>query len=72
MRPGKTSIARRLAENDFESNYAPTIICTFHRTIHVEGVLFDLEIVDTAGQVGALDWVEFGIWPSISCRVFFC
>eukprot|EP01138_Halocafeteria_seosinensis_P012044 gb/GECG01012309.1/.p1 GENE.gb/GECG01012309.1/~~gb/GECG01012309.1/.p1 ORF type:complete len:203 (+),score=32.10 gb/GECG01012309.1/:1-609(+) len=47
---GKTSIARRLAEDNFETAYAPTIISTYHTTFQVQNVQFDLELVDTAGQ----------------------
>ncbi|KAL8901496.1 MAG: hypothetical protein Q9192_000510 [Flavoplaca navasiana] len=51
---GKSSLTVRFVERHFVESYYPTIENTFSHIIKSRGQEFATEIVDTAGQVGAL------------------
>jgi GTPase SAR1 family protein len=48
---GKSSIARRFVGQRFEEAYEPTIISSQRKVVRIEATQFDVEIIDTAGQV---------------------
>lgn len=47
---GKTTIGVQFVEKQFVDTYSPTISNTFHTSLKHNGVAYDLEIVDSAGQ----------------------
>ncbi|PAV20885.1 putative ras-related GTP-binding protein [Pyrrhoderma noxium] len=47
---GKSSLVIQYVEDHFVESYYPTIESTFTKTINYNGVEFDCDIVDTAGQ----------------------
>ncbi|KAI8320798.1 ferrous iron transporter B, partial [Martensiomyces pterosporus] len=47
---GKSTAIHRFIENDYLETYYPTIEAEYEKTIKVNGTLYTLEIVDTAGQ----------------------
>lgn len=52
---GKSSLTVRFVERHFVESYYPTIENTFSRIIKHNGEDFATEIVDTAGQVRAIN-----------------
>ena len=48
---GKSSLVIQFIENHFVESYYPTIESTFSKTINLNGVNYDCDIIDTAGQV---------------------
>ncbi|PSR75038.1 hypothetical protein PHLCEN_2v9368 [Hermanssonia centrifuga] len=51
---GKSSLVIQFIENHFVESYYPTIESTFSKTINHNGVDYDCDIIDTAGQVRQL------------------
>ncbi|KAL4492397.1 hypothetical protein ABPG72_005532 [Tetrahymena utriculariae] len=47
---GKTCMILRLRNDDFDENYVPTLQDTYHKNLVVDGLVTQLEILDTAGQ----------------------
>jgi Ras homolog enriched in brain len=47
---GKSSLVIQFIENHFVESYYPTIESTFSKTISFNGVDYDCDIIDTAGQ----------------------
>ncbi|KAI0346766.1 hypothetical protein BDW22DRAFT_1480510 [Trametopsis cervina] len=47
---GKSSLVIQFIENHFVESYYPTIESTFSKTINFNGVDYDCDIIDTAGQ----------------------
>lgn len=48
---GKSSIVQQFVEKTFSEDYEPTLLNTHNVTFRVGGVTFDLEVLETAGQV---------------------
>ncbi len=48
---GKSSLVIQFTENHFVESYYPTIESTFSKTINFNGVDYECDIIDTAGQV---------------------
>lgn len=49
---GKTSLTTQyIAPPTYNEQYFPTIESTSHKTVSLEGVEYDCEIIDSAGQV---------------------
>lgn len=48
---GKTSLVIQFIENQYYENYCPTIENTYSKSIKYNGVEYDVDILDTAGQV---------------------
>lgn len=48
---GKSSLAVQFVDEHFVESYYPTIEHTFSKTVELNGRLFNLEILDTAGHV---------------------
>lgn len=48
---GKSSLVIQFIENHFVESYYPTIESTFSKTISYNGITYDCDIIDTAGQV---------------------
>ena len=48
---GKSSLVIQFTENHFVDAYYPTIESTFSKTINFNGVDYECDIIDTAGQV---------------------
>ena len=53
--PGKSSLVVQYVDNNFVDSYYPTIENTFTKTIKYNGVEFDCDIIDTAGQVSLFE-----------------
>lgn len=51
---GKSSLVIQFIENHFVDAYYPTIESTFSKGVVYQGVEYDCDIIDTAGQVGNL------------------
>lgn len=49
---GKSSLVIQFIENHFVEAYYPTIESTFSKGVVYQGVEYDCDIIDTAGQVG--------------------
>lgn len=49
--PGKSSLVVQYVENNFVESYYPTIENTFTKNIKYNGVEYECDIIDTAGQV---------------------
>ncbi|KAI0089167.1 small GTPase superfamily [Irpex rosettiformis] len=47
---GKSSLVIQFTENHFVESYYPTIESTFSKTINYNGVDYECDIIDTAGQ----------------------
>lgn len=47
---GKSSLVIQFIENHFVESYYPTIESTFSKTISYNGINYDCDIIDTAGQ----------------------
>jgi len=47
---GKTSLVIQFVENQYYENYCPTIENTYSKSIKYNGVEYDVDILDTAGQ----------------------
>lgn len=47
---GKSSLIRQFIENSFAEEYHPTIESLFKKTITRDGVDYECELIDTAGQ----------------------
>jgi len=47
---GKSSLVIQFIENHFVESYYPTIEATFHKSVNYNGVEYDCDIIDTAGQ----------------------
>jgi Ras family protein len=48
---GKSSLVIQFIENHFVESYYPTIEATFQKSVNYNGVEYDCDIIDTAGQV---------------------
>jgi len=48
---GKSSMVIQFVDNHFVETYDPTIENTFSTTLKLKNQLFELDIIDTAGQV---------------------
>ena len=48
---GKSSLVIQYIENHFVESYYPTIESTFSKSINYQGIDYDCDIIDTAGQV---------------------
>ena len=51
VRAGKSSLVIQFVNDHFIESYYPTIETTFQKTINYNGVEYDCDIIDTAGQV---------------------
>lgn len=51
---GKSSLVIQFIENHFVESYYPTIEATFQKSVNYNGVEYDCDIIDTAGQVRQL------------------
>lgn len=49
--PGKTSLVTKFVDNQFQDSYFPTIENTSNKSVTYNGVEYDCDIIDTAGQV---------------------
>lgn len=49
---GKSSLVIQFIENHFVEAYYPTIESTFSKGVVYQGVEYECDIIDTAGQVG--------------------
>jgi Ras homolog enriched in brain len=49
--PGKSSLVIQFIENHFVESYYPTIEATFQKSVNYNGIEYDCDIIDTAGQV---------------------
>jgi len=58
---GKSSLTIQFVENQFVDSYDPTIENTFQKQLKYNGQVYDLMIVDTAGQD------EYSIFPQSYC-----
>jgi len=58
---GKSSLTIQFVENQFVDSYDPTIENTFQKQLKHNGQVYDLMIVDTAGQD------EYSIFPQSYC-----
>ena len=58
---GKSSLTIQFVENQFVDAYDPTIENTFQKQLKHNGTVYDLMIVDTAGQD------EYSIFPQVVC-----
>jgi len=47
---GKSSLVIQFIENHFVESYYPTIEATFQKSVNYNGVEYDCDIIDTAGQ----------------------
>jgi len=47
---GKSSLVFQFVDDNFVESYFPTIETTFQKTINYNGVEYDCDIIDTAGQ----------------------
>jgi len=47
---GKSSLVVQFVENHFVESYYPTIEATFQKTVNYNGIEYDCDIIDTAGQ----------------------
>lgn len=47
---GKSSLTKKYISGEFEQSYYPTIEMTHQKTIVRDGITYDCEIIDTAGQ----------------------
>ncbi|KAJ7596774.1 P-loop containing nucleoside triphosphate hydrolase protein [Mycena floridula] len=47
---GKSSLVKQFIENNFVESYFPTIERSFSKVVKLNGVEYDCEIIDTAGQ----------------------
>ena len=56
---GKSSLTIQFVENQFVDAYDPTIENTFQKQLKHNGTVYDLMIVDTAGQD------EYSIFPQV-------
>ena len=54
---GKSSICVQFVDNHFAEGYNPTIENTFHKVLKRRGVEYNVEIIDTAGQVRAARYI---------------
>lgn len=52
-RQGKSSLVIQFIESHFVESYYPTIESSVFKSIKYDGVDYDCEIIDTAGQVGS-------------------
>lgn len=52
---GKTSLTQQyIAPPTYQESYFPTIESTSHKLVRFDGVDYDCEIIDSAGQVSLL------------------
>ncbi|KLO14961.1 hypothetical protein SCHPADRAFT_964507 [Schizopora paradoxa] len=47
---GKTSLVTKFVDNQFQDSYFPTIENTSNKSVTYDGVEYDCDIIDTAGQ----------------------
>jgi len=47
---GKSSLVIQFIENHFVESYYPTIEATFQKSVNYNGIEYDCDIIDTAGQ----------------------
>lgn len=65
-RPGKTSLAQQyVAPPTYNEQYFPTIEATSHKTVKYNGVEYDCEIIDSAGQVSPAMRVALATGPAV-------
>ena len=65
---GKSSLLVQFIENHFVENYYPTIESSVSKSIKLNGVDYDCEIIDTAGQVRSHSYLT--AHSLIHCLIF--
>jgi Ras family protein len=58
---GKSSLILQFVENNFVENYYPTLENSLHKTVEYNGIDFECEIIDTAGQVNPCSLTDLAL-----------